>query len=282
MSSLPLLPHVELRGESGVIALGFGLVSTLLFSSAYLLRNQPTFFLGRKGNAGSKKRPRVSKSQLLTILQDTIPIVKDSEIAAVTIVTKPSSSSASNAPIPLGKVLDSVTKYIKEKCDKELYPQYNVTEDDVEEAYRYYAEDPAVRAAAASITFAHPLFLPSSQILSIQTKVVDAEIQIHKEAVKTAEEENIPLNSRPFTNIVSAKVRAAGGIDRQGDGRTPSLLGPELEKAGYAEKEPLWTYIVSYMLTQEAAEGKNDLKRNFFGILEGQKTALRSLGLSVS
>ena len=279
MSSLPLLPHIELRGESGVIALGFGLLSTLLFSSSYLLRTNPSIFFRK--NQNSKKRPRVSKSQLLNILQDTIPIVKDSEIAAVSTVVKPGTTTAST-PIPLAKVLENINKYIQEKSTKELYPQHNITEEDVEEAYRYYAEDPAVRAAAASITYAHPLFLPTSQILSIQTKVVDAEIQIHKDAIKTAEEENIPLNSRPFTNIVSAKVRAAGGIDRHGDGRTPSLLGPELERHGYGEKEPLWSYIVSYMLTQEAAEGKNDLKITFFNILEGQKTALRNLGLSVS
>lgn len=287
MDSIPLLPHVRLDGEAGVVAAIFGLGATLLAGTSYYYKH---YYAARKAATAttSSAKPRISKTALLAILESTVDGVKKAGPAITSFAEQHQARAAiaarmgqEPATLSLAKVVEFIDKEIA-AADKDLYQTVGVTEDEVTEALTYFKADPAVSELLTQIRSAHPLALPKPTILQLQNAVADAEIAAHKQAVQAAKQNGLELDSQEFAALLQAKLKAAGAkASKSGDQR--SLTAPVLEEAGYADKAPLWTYVVSHAMVEEQAAGKGEaFKKSFFGIMERQKAELRALGLEVA
>jgi hypothetical protein len=292
-STLPLPPHVELSGEAGLVAGVFVLAASVLAGAAALARRS-----GPSTSSSSRalgKRPRMAKSQLLAVLADSASVMEGAHLTALETVAAVERREAMRArmgggeraePMPLSQLSGIVDGAVRTKT-AELLARHGVSEEDVEAALAAYSRtDAAVAKAERAVLEAHPLYAPRATILKAQRAIADAEVEVHRQAVAAAQAEGVELTGREFGQILVAHLAAAGGKDKSaaGNGSAPSLSEPILERLGLGDKAPLWTYVISQSMVEEAAEGGGDaapFKRAFFGIMDRQKAELRALGLSV-
>jgi hypothetical protein len=300
--SLPLPPHVVLTGEAGAVAGAFALAAGVLVGLAALARSRPSSSSTSSSSSSSStsstsasKRPRrIPKAQLLAVLEDSVGAMEAAHVTALEAAAASERKVATRArmgeradPMPLSQLNAIVDSVLRSKT-AEILARHGVSEEDVESALSYYtreARDAAVVKAERAVLDAHPLSsVPRSTILAAQRAIADAEVKVHREAVAAAKGKGIPLTGHEFGQILVAKLAAAGGRDKSlsGNGSAPSLSEPVLEGLGLGDKAPLWTYVISQAMVDEAGEGQGDsFKRAFFAIMDRQKAELRDLGLSV-
>jgi hypothetical protein len=291
-STLPLPPHVELSGEAGLVAGVFVLAASVLAGAAALARRSgPSTSSSSRALGG--KRPRMAKAQLLAVLADSASVMEGAHLTALEATGSAERSAAIKArmgeradPMTLSQLSGIVDGAVRTKT-AELLARHGVSEEDVEAALAAYSRtDAAVAKAERAVLEAHPLYAPRATILKAQRAIADAEVEVHRQAVAAAQAEGVELTGREFGQILVAHLAAAGGKDKSaaGNGSAPSLSEPILERLGLGDKAPLWTYVISQSMVEEAAEGGGDaapFKRAFFGIMDRQKAELRALGLSV-
>jgi hypothetical protein len=286
--SLPLMPYVELSGEAGVVAGVFALAGAALLVAARRVRATAG---AKRGAPGAAAAAGPSKATLLSMLESARTIAEKSTAAATAAVEAASARAALRArmgeagePATLASVVSAIDRDIA-AADRDLFAATGIAEEEVAAALaRLEGRDAEVAAAAAAVRCAHPLALPAATILAVQNEIADAEVEAHRQAVAAAAEAGVEdLGGTEFAAILRSKMRAAGArpTTRAGGGGE-SLTAAVLGARGMPAKAPLWTYIVSYAITQEAAAGGGDaFKRAFFGIMDRQKAALRAMGLEV-
>jgi hypothetical protein len=280
MSALPVLPYVDLRGEAGAISLLFGLAAGALFAVRPLLASS------LNTNKTSGRRPRVPKAQLLTILAGAKQSVESGHAAALEAVAR---AAENRSVVPVAEMRSIIERRIAE-ADAGVFSTHAVTEKEASEALAYYASDPAVSAAVKAVVSAHPLTgggMTPKKILHLQESIVDSEIEVYAYAVEAAKRHNIMLGSERFMALLNHALMEAGGKERGGaagsGGGGITLAETVVTKAGFGDRAPLWTQIVSNAMVEESAEGRGDaFTKAYLGSMDRQKTALRALGLQVA